>query len=92
MYARLFNIETGKDQLLQSVADSFGCEAHIVRETESLDALAKEKLIYSVHCKTFLGLFSVQASDMEIHAMFKTQGATLGSKHHGRVRQVFASN
>lgn len=73
------------------MADSFGCEAHIVHETEAIDTAPKEKLLYSVHCKTFLGLFSIQASDMQIHALFKTQGATLGSKHHGRVREVFAS-
>ena len=92
MYARLFNVDTGKDQLLQSVADSFGCEAHIVHETEAIEAAPKDKLLYSVHCKTFLGLFSIQASDMEIHAVFKTQGATLGSKHHGRVQNVFGSS
>lgn len=29
---------------------------------------------------------------MEIFAIFKTQGATLGSKHHGRVQEVFANS
>jgi hypothetical protein len=90
-HPRVFNIENGKEQKLESVADSFGIFAHIVSETESIETTPKEKLIYAVHSKNFLGLFAVSVPDMEITPIFKTQGATLGSKYHGNLRKVFAN-
>lgn len=88
---RFINIATSKEETLPAVAPGAGCSAYRVRESESVDSASRESLTYAVQCKKFLGLFTLTISDFSIVPIFKTQGATLGSIHHGALQTVFRS-
>jgi hypothetical protein len=43
-----------------------------VHESENIDVLDKDSLVYGVHCKRFLGYFTLSIPDLKIANLFKT--------------------
>jgi hypothetical protein len=78
--AKFFNVVNGKHEVLPNIVNHSDCAVSRVEESENVDIKVKDSIAYAVQCNKFLGLFSLTVEYLEIEALFKTQGLTLGSK------------